>query len=107
MTDCTFSKIEFPRVCGRVVAADFGGGDISSNGGAPLLAAADRRLGLLPSLARHLDDRRQAGKVDHQLLPLLRQRVFALELRGKGPELSILSRISLRAISVPVVTRSE
>ncbi len=80
MTDCTLSKIEFPRVCRRVVAADFGGGAISSNGGAPLLAAADRRLGLLPGLARRLDDRRQAGKVDHLVLPLLRQRVFAVAL---------------------------
>jgi hypothetical protein len=62
------------------VAADFGGGDISSNGGALLLAAADRRLGLVSSLARRLADGRQAGKVDHKLLPLLRQRVFALAL---------------------------
>ena len=80
MTDCTLSKIEFPRCRGRRVAADFTGGDISSNGGALLLACADRRLGLLSGLARRLDDGRQAGKVAHKLLPLLRQRVFALAL---------------------------
>ena len=80
MTDCILSKIEFPRCCGRVVEADFGGGDISSNGGALLVAAADRRLGLLSGLARRLEDGRQAGKVDHKLLPLLRQRVFAMAL---------------------------
>ena len=80
MTDCTLSKIEFPRCCGRVVAADFGGGDISSNGGALLVAAADRRLGLLSGLARRLEDGRQSGKVAHSLLPLLRQRVFAVAL---------------------------
>ncbi len=80
MTDCTLSKIEFPRCCGRVVEADFGGGDISSNGGALLVAAADRRLGLLSGLARRLEDGRQAGKVDHKILPLLRQRVFAVAL---------------------------
>ena len=80
MTDCTLSKIEFPRCCRRRVEADFGGGDISSNGGALLLASADRRLGLLPDLAARLDDGRQAGKVDHLLLPLLRQRVFAVAL---------------------------
>ena len=62
------------------MAADFGGGDISSNGGALLLACADRRLGLLSGLARRLDDGRQAGKVTHALLPLLRQRVFAVAL---------------------------
>ncbi len=80
MTDCNLSKIEFPRCCRRRVEADFAGGDISSNGGAPLLALADRRLGLLSGLARGLKDGRQAGKVDHKLLPLLRQRVYALAL---------------------------
>jgi hypothetical protein len=62
------------------VVADFGGGDISSNGGVLLVAAADRRLGLLSGLARQLDDGRQAGKVAHRLLPLLRQRVYAVAL---------------------------
>ena len=41
---------------------------------------ADRRLGLLSGLARRLDDERQAGKVAHQLLALLRQRVYAVAL---------------------------
>ena len=80
MTDCSLSKIEFPRCCGRRVEADFGGGDISSNGGALLVAAADRRVGLLSGLARRLDDGRQRGKITHQLLPLLRQRVYAVAL---------------------------
>lgn len=80
MTNCSLSKIEFPRCRGRRVEADFAGGDISSNGGALLLSASDRRIGLLSGLARRLDDRRQAGKVDHRLLPLLRQRVYAVAL---------------------------
>jgi hypothetical protein len=62
------------------VEADFLGGDISSNGGALLLKLADHRLGLLAGLARRLSDPRQAGKVDHALLPLLRQRVYGLAL---------------------------
>ena len=80
MTNCTLSKIEFPRCRGRRVEADFAGGDISSNGGVALLALADRRLGLLSGLARRLDDERQAGKVGHKLLALLRQRVYAVGL---------------------------
>ena len=80
MTDCTLSKLEFPRCRGRRVEWDFGGGDISSNGGVALVAAADRRLGLLSGLARRLDDARQPGKVTHGLLPLLRQRVYGLAL---------------------------
>jgi hypothetical protein len=80
VTDCTLSKIEFPRCRGRRVEADFAGGDISSIGGALLLALADRRFGLLSGLACRLDDERQAGKVAHKLLALLRQRVYAVAL---------------------------
>ena len=80
MTDHTLSKIEFPRCCGRRVEVDFAGGDITSSGGASLLAVVDRRLGLLSGLARRLDDGRQAGKVTHKLLALLRQRVYAVAL---------------------------
>ena len=80
MTDCSLSTIEFPTCCRRRVAADFGGGDISSNGGAVLLSAAEGRLGLLSGLARRLDDPRQTGKVEHKLAAVLRQRVFAIGL---------------------------
>jgi len=80
VTDCTLSKIEFPRCRKRRVELDFAGGEISSNGGALLLAAAERRIGLLSDLARRLDDGRQPGKVVHGLAALLRQRVFGLGL---------------------------
>ncbi len=62
------------------MAVDFEGGDISSNGGAVLLSAAEGRLGLLSGLARRLDDPRQTGKVEHKLAAVLRQRVFAIGL---------------------------
>ena len=80
MTNCTSSKIEFPACRKRRVEVDFGGGDISSNGGVGLLALAERRLGLLSDLARRLDDPRQSGKVAHRLWPLLCQRVFGVGL---------------------------
>jgi hypothetical protein len=72
--------IAFPACRRRRVEADFGGGDISSNGGVGLLDLAERRVGLLSDLARRLDDSRQAGKVRHGLLALLRQRVFSVAL---------------------------
>ena len=80
VTDCTLSTLEFPACSKRRVRADFAGGEISSNGGVGLLDLAERRLGLLSELARRLDDRRQAGKVEHRLLALLGQRVYALAL---------------------------
>lgn len=80
MSNGTPFAISFPRSCGRLVEADFAGGTISSNGGAFLLSQADKRMGLLSGLARRLEDKRQAGKVDHRLLPLLRQRVYGIAL---------------------------
>ena len=50
----------------------------SSDGGAILLKAAERRYGLIGSLAACLNDQRQAGKVDHSLKELVAQRVFSI-----------------------------
>ena len=50
----------------------------SSDGGAILLKGADRRYGLIAGLAGCLEDKRQAGKVDHTLRELLAQRVFSI-----------------------------
>ena len=80
MTDCNQLKIDFPACKRRRIEVDFSGGDISSNGGVGLLDLAERRVGLLSDLARRLDDGRQAGKVRHGLLPLLRQRVYSVAL---------------------------
>jgi hypothetical protein len=50
----------------------------SSDGGAILLKAVDTQLGLTRCLAACVVDRRQPGKVQHQMLDLLRQRVFGI-----------------------------
>jgi hypothetical protein len=50
----------------------------SSDGGAILLKAADRRSRLVEALAGCLRAKRQAGKVDHSLPELLAQRVFSI-----------------------------
>jgi hypothetical protein len=50
----------------------------SSDGGAVLLQAANQRYELIESLAACLADRRQAGKVEHTLMELMRQRIHGL-----------------------------
>jgi hypothetical protein len=52
----------------------------SSDGGGLLLEAADERLGLTQSLAACVRDGRQPGKVTHELVELVRQRVFGIAL---------------------------
>jgi hypothetical protein len=51
---------------------------MSSDGGSVLLIAVDQRMQLTQSLCAVIPDERQAGKVEHPQLSLLRQRVFAI-----------------------------
>ncbi len=41
-TQCNESRIEFHGLSGRVLIADFDGGNIVSDGGVPLVAEVDR-----------------------------------------------------------------
>jgi hypothetical protein len=62
----------------KPVVAAFDVAHASSDGGALLLKAIDARLGLTERLAACLTDPRQPGKVRHQTVELLRQRVFGI-----------------------------
>jgi Transposase DDE domain group 1 len=62
----------------RPIVAQFDQAHASSDGGALLLKAIDEQLGLTQRLAAGLIDRRQAGKVEHALLELVRHRVFGI-----------------------------
>ncbi len=78
MTDCIQQTFGFASCRGRKVEADFGGGEISSDGGLLLLREVDRRLALTGRAAALLPDSRQQGKVRHSTRSMLAQRVFAL-----------------------------
>ena len=60
------------------IVARFDQAHASSDGGALRLKVIDERLGLTQRLAAGLTDRRQAGKVEHALIELVRQRVFGI-----------------------------
>src|SRR5437764_5763006 len=68
----------FPGIFERPVVAQFDQSQGSSDGGAVLLKAADRGLGLTAALVACLKDERQAVKVDHELEELLTQRIMAI-----------------------------
>jgi Transposase DDE domain group 1 len=76
--DTTTQRVLFPGVCKKLVVAQFDQRQGSSDGGAVLLQAADRQLGLSAALAACLRDERQAGKVQHTMHQMLGQRIFAL-----------------------------
>ena len=80
MTKRTTEAIEFTNCKRRKVHANFGGGEITSDTGVMLLSETDKKLKLTERIAAKLNDPRCAGKCDHSLLDLLRQRIYAIAL---------------------------
>jgi hypothetical protein len=68
----------FPDLFNKPLVATFDQAHASSDGGAVLLKAAERRYGLIDRFARCLVDDRQPGKVRHTLTDLVTQRIFGL-----------------------------
>ena len=79
MTDCSTDLTLFSLSTKPVVIrAD--GGALTSDAGVLLLRQLDERLGLTRRLAGCLVDRREQGKVRHDVLALLRQRIYQIAL---------------------------
>jgi len=65
VTECYPKSIRLQPVQRRQVEAQFCGGDITGNGGIPLLGTVDRKLGLTQALARGLSDTRRKASCTH------------------------------------------
>ena len=83
-TECSrdlfgFAPVEGP-VEGREVVAGFDGGAITSDAGALLLGAADRAIGMMKRFAACFHDERRADLIEHEVVTLVGQRVFAIAL---------------------------
>jgi len=78
MSKPTTTQCLFPDLFGKRLVARFDVDHGSSDGGAVLLKAADRRLDLVDGLAGCIVDRRDPQKIVHDVSELLGQRVFAL-----------------------------
>ena len=76
--DSTTECLLFPEIFSKPSVVQFDQRQGSSDGGAILLKAAERRYGLIGGLAGCLEDKRQAGKIGHSLRTLLAQRVFSI-----------------------------
>jgi hypothetical protein len=76
--DDTLLPFALPNICKKKVTAAFDGGQVSSDGGVFLLAAADKRLGLIDTLAGLIGDARDPARVTHSMADILRGRIFAI-----------------------------
>src|SRR5687767_9231306 len=79
-TECSATQLDFEGFAGRQVVGGFDGGEVTSNGGAPLLREADRAIGLTAKVARCFRDMRNPIFVEHRLETLLAQRIHGLVL---------------------------
>jgi hypothetical protein len=77
-TDDTLLPFSLPSIGKKKVTAAFDGGLISSDGGVLLLAGADRRLGLIDTLAALIPDHREPALISHTMSDILRARIFAI-----------------------------
>jgi hypothetical protein len=79
-TQCSRDLFGFAPVEGRRVAAAFDGGAATSAGGALLLGAPARAIGLVTRFAACFDDGRLQGQVEHPIESMIAQRVFGIAL---------------------------
>ena len=79
-TECTAQSYLFQRLGRRRVEARFDGGTISSDGGALLLSATERRTRILRRFAGCFTDHRDPTRISHTVSELVSQRVYGLAL---------------------------
>jgi hypothetical protein len=73
-------QLRFESLFSKEVIADLEGGQITSDAGGLLLRELDQRYRIAGKTAACLHDPRDAGKVKHDLLTLVRRRLFAIAL---------------------------
>jgi hypothetical protein len=78
MTNCTTQPLLFASLNRRKMVADFAGGDLTSDGGLPLLREVDRKIGLLDALDKAIGDPRDQRFVTHDQRTMLAQRVLGI-----------------------------
>ncbi len=78
MTKCNSKKLSFHPLNRRKVEADFSGGHITSDAGLLLLRQVDKKLALTERIATTLDDPRRQASCRHNVLSMLRQRVYGI-----------------------------
>ena len=79
-TECTKKRYLFQALGRREILADFNGGTITSDGGGLLLREVEKRTNILDRFAKCFTDHRKQDLIEHSVLDLVSQRVFAIAL---------------------------
>ena len=75
-THCRPDLLDFGSVEGRAIVAQFDGGEITSDGGALLLAKTNAAIRLIDRAAAAFTDRRNPDLVEHEVRTMVGQRII-------------------------------
>jgi hypothetical protein len=75
-THCRSDSLDFGSVEGRTIVAGFDGGEITSDGGALLLAKTNKAIRLIERVAPAFTDRRNPDLIEHSVATLVGQRIM-------------------------------
>src|SRR6185437_4875322 len=77
-TECNSQEFLFPELISRPVVTQMDGHRVSTDAGCLLVGQLDRSFGITKRLAQCFKDRRNQDLIEHDLLTLIRQRVYGL-----------------------------
>ena len=75
-THCRTDSLDFGSVEGRSIVAAFDGGEITSDGGALLLARTNGAIRLIDRVAAAFTDRRNPDLIEHEVVTMAGQRII-------------------------------
>jgi len=78
MTECNGLPLLFSSLGRKKIVADFAGGDLTSDGGLPLLREVDQKIGLIDAFNAAIHDPRCPWLIEHDQRTILAQRIFAI-----------------------------
>jgi hypothetical protein len=78
MIDATPLPFDLPSVRRKKLTVDFEGGNQSSDAGLLLLRQAERKLGVCGRLAAAMPDRRDPGRIEHEMFEMVMARAAAI-----------------------------
>jgi hypothetical protein len=78
MTECNGLPLVFSSLGRKKIVADFQGGDLTSDGGLPLLREVDHKIGLVDAVNAAIFDPRNPSLLRHDQRTILAQRILAI-----------------------------
>ena len=78
MIDATPLPFDLPSVRRKKLTVDFDGGNQSSDAGLLLLRETERKLGVCGRLAAAMPDRRDPGRIEHEMFEMVMARASAI-----------------------------